>query len=320
MKNILSRILFAVVLAFALTAQAQDYPTKTIKIIVPYPPGGTTDALARILAQTLYGKWAQPVIVENRGGAAGNIGAEAVWKATPDGYTLLFAAPGPFGLNKILDNKLPYDPDAFVPVSVVATSHSVLIVHPKVGVDSVQQLIALAKANPDKLSYASSGNATLAHLSAELFKAMAGVKIAHVPYKGSGPGIVDLLAGHVDMSFVEMGLALPHIRSGKMRAIAISSEKRKPILPDVPAVAEALPGFVSSAWFGMVAPPKTPAAIANKLSAAIAEALKQPDVAKRLTEMNVDAIGSTPAEMVQFTKQDNERWGSVIRSSGMTVE
>lgn len=319
-KNISGGLLLAALLGCALTAHAQDYPSKPIKVIVPAEAGGTTDVMARTVAEMLREKWGQTVIVENRGGAGGNIGAEAVSRAAPDGYTLLFSAPGPLAVNKSLYNKLSYDSDAFVPISVVSTSHSVLVVHPKLGVDSVQQLIAFAKANPDRLNYASSGNGSTPHLAAELFKAMAGVKIAHVPYKGSGPALSDLVAGHVDMMFVELSLALPHIRSGKVRVLAIGSEKRKPFMPDVPTVSEALPGFISVTWFGLVAPPKTPPAIASNLSTTIAEGLKQPDIAKRLAGLNIEAGGGTPAEMTQFMKQESERWGNVIRATGMTVK
>jgi tripartite-type tricarboxylate transporter receptor subunit TctC len=321
MKNkLVGGLLLAALLGCALAARAQDYPTKPIRVIVPAEAGGTTDVMARTVAEMLREKWGQTVIVENRGGAGGNIGAEMVSRAAPDGYTLLLSAPGPLAINKSLYNKLAYDSDAFVPISVVSTSNSVLIVRPDLGVDSVQQLIAFAKANPARLNYASSGDGSTPHLAAELFKAMAGVKIEHVPYKGSGPALLALVAGHVDITFVELSLALPHIRSGKARVLAIGSEKRKSFMPDVPTVSEALPGFISVTWFGLVAPPKTPAAIANHLSTAIADALKQPEVAKRLAGLNIDAGGSTPAEMTQFMKQESERWGSLIRATGMTVK
>ena len=321
MKNsIFGGLVLAALLGCAWPAHAQDYPSRPIKVIVPADAGGTTDVMARTVTEILREKWGQTVIVENRGGAGGNIGAEAVSRAAPDGYTLLFSAPGPLAVNKSLYSKLAYDSDAFVPISVVSTSHSVLVVHPKLGVDSVQQLIASARANPDRLNYASSGDGSTPHLAAELFKAMAGVKIAHVPYKGSGPALLALVAGHVDMTLVELSLALPQIRSGKVRVLAIGSEKRKPFMPDVPTVSEALPGFLSVTWFGLVAPPKTPPAIANTLSTTIAEGLKQPDIAKRLAGLNIEALGTTPAEMTQFMKQESERWGNVIRATGMTVK
>jgi tripartite-type tricarboxylate transporter receptor subunit TctC len=243
-----------------------------------------------------------------------------VWRSAPDGYTLLFAAPGPYAINKSLYGALPYQPETFAPVSVVSASHMVLIMQPRPGIDNLAQLIAYEKANPGKLNYASSGKGTLSHLTAELLKSTAGINMTHVPYKGSGPAMVDVLAGHVDMAFVELSTALPYVQNKKVRALGVSSEKRKSVMPDVPAIAETLPGFVASTWFGMVAAPKTPAAITDKLSAAVAEALKQPDVANRLSAMDVDAIGSTPAEMTRLMKQDSERWDKVIRASGTTMQ
>ncbi len=320
MKKTFGGYLLATLMACALIAHAQDYPSKPIKVIVPYVAGGTTDLMARTVAEILRDRWGQPVIVENRGGAGGNLGAEVAYRSAADGYTLLLSAPGPLAVNKSLYNKLSYDSDAFVPITVVSTSHSVLIVNPKLAAENVPQLIAFAKANPDRLNYASSGSASTPHLAAELFKALAGIQIAHVPYKGNGPALTDLVAGHVDMTFVELSLALPLIRTGKVRALAIGSEKRKPFLPEISTVSEALPGFVSVTWFGLVAPPKTPLAIANNLSMTIVEGLKQPEVAKRLAGMNIEAGNFSPAEMTQFMKQESERWGSVIRATGMTVE
>lgn len=249
-------LLLAAVLGVSFLAHAQEYPNKPVKIIVPHPPGGTTDLMARMMSEKLREKWDQPFLVENRAGANGNIGAEVVWKAAPDGYTLLLSAPGPLAINKMLYRKLAYDPDTFVPISVVSKSHSVLVVNPGLPAGSLQQLIAFAKANPDRLNYASSGNASTPHLAAELFKSMAGIRMAHLPYKGSGPALADVVAGHVEMVFVELSLALPHIRSGKLRALGIGSEQRKPFLPDVPAISELLPGYLSVTWFGLAAPRK----------------------------------------------------------------
>ncbi|HEY4075039.1 MAG TPA: tripartite tricarboxylate transporter substrate binding protein [Herbaspirillum sp.] len=312
-------ISFAILLGLGAQVQAEDYPVRPIKIIVPYAAGATTDLMARLVAEKLRDKLGQPVIVDNRSGAGGNIGAEIVSRAAPDGYTLLLSAAGPLVLNKNLYTNLAYDSDAFVPVSVIASSNSALVVNPKLGITTVAQLIAYAKANPGKLNYASSGVGSTPHLAAELFNAMAGVQITHVPYKGSGPAIVDVLAGHIDMTFVELSLALPQIQAGRVRLLAIGSEKRKAAMPDVPTIAETLPGYLSVTWFGLVAPPKTPPAITAKLSAAIGAALKEADVVKRMSEMNVEGIGDTPAEMKQFMAQESARWGKVILSSGMKV-
>jgi len=310
---VFARVLLAAAAAFAFSVQAQDYPSSPIKFVVPSAPGATTDALARIVGEQLQRKWGQPVIVENRAGAGGNIGAEYAIKANPDGYTLLFSYPAPVVVNKSLYAKLSFDPDGFVPVSLVGTAPLVLAVPPKVAAKSVQELIAFAKANPDRLNYASQGSGTTGHLAAELFKSMAGVSIVHVPYKSSAPAQTALLSGEVDMMLVELSSVLPQISAGKLRALAVGSEKRNPFLPEVPAMAEVLPGYVALTWFGVVAPPKTPPAIVNKLAGAVAEALKQPDVAKKLRGMTVDAIGSTPAEMALFMRQERERWANVIR-------
>ena len=320
-KFTLHRLLLTSVLALGLAAQAQaqaqDYPDKPVRIIVPFPAGGLTDALARLIGQKLSAKWGQPVLVENRAGAGGNLGAEAVFRSPPDGSMLLFT-PGPF-VQKSLYSKLNYDPEGLVPLSA-AVAYNVLVVNPKVPAQTLPELIAYAKANPDKLNYASQGIASNAHLTGEMFKGMAGVKIVHVPYKGLAPALTDLVAGQVDMAFFSLGQSLPHIRSGKLRALAISSEKRSPLLPDLPTVSETLPGFVSTNWFGMFAPPGTPPAIANKISAATHEALRTPEIASWLSTNSRDAGGGTSAETAQFLRQDNERWIKVIKATGITAE
>ena len=321
-KIMLGRTLLAGAMAFALSvlAQEQDYPGSPIKIVVPAAPGATTDTLARIIADQLQRKWGRPAIVDNRAGAAGNIGAEYAIKANPDGYTLLFSYPAPLVVNKSLYPKLAHDPDAFGPVSLVGTAPLVLAMHPNGVANSVQQLIAFARANPNRLNYASQGNGTTGHLAAEMFKSLAGVMIVHVPYKSSAPAQTALLSGQVDMMFVELSSVLTQLSASKLHALAVGGERRSPLLPGIPAMSEVLPGFVALTWFGMVAPPGTPAAIVNKLSAAIAQTLQQPDVAKRLLGMSVDAIGSTPAEMALFLRQERERWDKVIRATGATAE
>jgi len=311
------RILVSIALFLAASAWAQDYPSRAIRIIVPFPAAGMADIMPRIFAEKLSAKWGQPVIVENRPGAGGNIGAEAVYRAQPDGYTLLSALP-PLVINPSLYKKLAFDPMQFVPVTVMCAVPNVLLAHPRVPADSVQELIAYARANPDKLNYASQGNGTTAHLAAELFKSMAGgLKISHVPYSGNAPALVDLLSGRVEIMFGNLGPSLQHVRSGKVKALGVGSEKRIASLPNVPALSETLPGYVTIAWFGVVAPPKTPLPIAEKLSAAFAEALKLPDVRQRLADLSAEPIGYTPAEMAAFLKQDAERWREVIRSAGV---
>ena len=306
--------------AFAQSSPAQDFPARSIRIVVPVPPGGGTDTLARLIAEKLQAKWGQSVIVENRGGGGGNIGAEAVSRAAPDGYTVLLVAQGALVINKALNAKLNYDPEALVPVSLVGSTPAVLLVNPKVAADSVQQLIALAKANPGMLNYATQGIGTSAHLTAELFKSMGGISIVHVPYKGTSLAMVDLISGEVSMMFGELATAGPYIRSGKLRVLAVASERRTSLVPNMPAVAEVLPGFVSMTWWGMVAPAGTPAAIASRLSGGVAEALKHPDVAKRLADLSIEGIGSTPTEFAGYMKQERELWGKVIKLSGATAE
>lgn len=316
----LFRVLVVGACTFPWLLHAQDYPSKPVRIIVPFQPGGGSDTLARLLAEKLNAKWGQPVIVENRAGAGGNLGAEFVAKAPPDGYTLLISSPGPVVINKSLYAALPFDPDTFVPVSIIATNYSVLAAHPGVGLDSVASLIAFARANPVKLNYASAGSGTTPHLAGELFKSMAGVRITHVPYKGAGPGFAGLLGGEVDMMFVDVFIALPHVRSGKLRALALGGGKRNPLLPGVPVLSEVLPGFEYQVWQGMVAPAGTPAAVVSRLSAAVAEVVRQPDVTKRLGDVGLEAVGSTPAEMGVVMKADRERWGKVVRETGARAD
>lgn len=299
---------------------AEDYPSKPIRIIVPLASGASFDTASRLLADKLREKWGQPAVVEDRAGASHNIGAEAAFKAPPDGYTLLFAPPPSLVINKSLFAKLAYDPDLFVPVSTVLSTYNMLVVNPKVTAANVQQLIEFAKAHPERLNYASSGSGTTPHLAAELFNTMAGVKIVHVPYKGTSPAIMDLMGGQVDIMFADIGLAGPYIRAGKLRVLAVASQKRSAAMPDIPAMSEILPGFLSVIWLGVVAPPGTPSPIAKQISAAIAEVLKQPDIEKRLADMSFDAIGSTPEEMALFMAQERDRWGKVIRASGAKAE
>ncbi len=315
----------ACVLASAF-AWAQDpapgYPARPIRVIVPFPAGGAADALPRIVGEKLAARWGQPVVVENRAGASGSIGAEAVARAEPDGYTLLATPPAPLVINPSLYLKLPYDPTQFMPVTVMAAIPSVLLVNAtKIQANTLQEFVAFVRANPDRLNYASQGTTTVSFLTTEMFKTAAGsLKITHVPYKGTAPGLAALLAGEVEMMFDNLGVTVQHVRAGKLKALAVGSERRAPSLPEVPAMAELYPGFVSIAWFSVSAPPKTPAAIAEKLSAAIADILKQPEVAKRLDGLSAEAIGSTPAAMAAIMKEDTERWRNVIRAAGVKPE
>ena len=319
-RHMLAAAMVAAAPALAL-AQAQDYPNKPIRIVVPVPAGGAADTLARLIGERLTAKWGQPVIVDNRVGANGNIGADYVANAAPDGYTLLLSPPGPLAINKSLYKKMSYDSDGFVPVSVIAANPNVLLVHPKVPARTLQEFIAYAKANPDKLNYASSGSGSTTHLAGELLKQQAGLNITHVPYKGGPPAYADLLSGQVELMFQGLATAMPQIQDGKVRVLAVGGAKRHPALPDVPTLGETLPGFVSVSWTGLAAPARTPAAIVNKLQATIADALRHPDAGKGTKGFDVrDLIASTPAEAARFTQEEKERWGAIIRSTGTTAD
>jgi tripartite-type tricarboxylate transporter receptor subunit TctC len=305
----------------AVSGWSQEWPSKPVRIIVPFPPGGSADLMPRAVAEKLSERWGQPVIVDNRPGAAGNIGADVVYRAEPDGYTLLSGPPPPLVINRLLYQKLTYDSSRFVPITVIGAIPNVLLVHPKTKANSVQELIALAKANPGKLNYASQGIGSTSHLTAELFKFMAGgLDIAHVPYKGTAPALADLLGGQVDMMCDNLGVSLPHVRAGKLKALAVASAKRVKTLPEVPALAETLPGFEAVAWFGIVAPPNTPSAVAEKVAAGVQEALRQPEVVKRLNELSAEPMGLTPAQTAAYMKQETERWAAVIKSAGVKAE
>jgi tripartite-type tricarboxylate transporter receptor subunit TctC len=300
---------------------AQDYPTRSVRIIVPFPAGGTADLMPRIVADWLSRKWKQAVVIENKPGAAGNIGAEAAYYADPDGYTLLSAPPPPLVINQSLYPKLGFDPTAFVPISVMGIVPNALVVNPnKVAAKSVAELIAYARANPGKLTSATQGNGTTSHLTSEMFQMMAKVQFVHVPYRGSAPALQGMLAGDCDVMFDNLGVSLPLVKSGQLRLIAVGTEKRMTALPDVPTIAETLPGFASSAWFAVVAPPKTPRAIVEKISAGIAEAIKSPEVAKRFAELSAEPIGSSPEASARFMREEVERWGGVIKAARVKLE
>ena len=301
-------------------AHAQDYPDKAVRIIVPTAPGGGMDRVARMVAEKLQEKWDKPFVVENRAGAGGNLGGEQVFKAAPDGYTLMISATGPLINNKNLYAKLAYDSDLFVPVSLIAESPQAMVVYSKVEAKTLPQFIALAKERPDKLNYGTPGNGTTPHLSAELFKSMAGVKVVHVPFKGSPPALTALLGGQVEMLFDAIGTLMPHIKAGTIRPLAASGAKRHPSLPDVPAMNEVLPGYIALTWYGMAGPPQLPEPIVTKLSTAIADIVKQPDIVRRLREISAEPIGSTPAEFAAFMKRERDVWGKLIRSNGITAD
>ena len=303
-------------------AQPAAFPTRSVTLVVPFPPGGGTDTGARIVAQKLAVKWGQPVVVENRGGAAGQVGAEIVAKAKPDGYTLLVGNIGTQSINPALYKKLNYDPDhSFTPISLIAELPLAMMVNPQVAAKTPRELIALAKSEPGKLSYSSSGAGGGPHLAAEMFKESTGTYILHVPYRGGGPAIGDLLAGHVQLSFMTVLEASGHIKAGKLRALAVTSDKRVAALPDVPTLSESvIPGFNSISWIGLLAPGATPRELVEKISADVREALAADDVKNRLTELGAIPKGTTPAQFGTLIDNDRKRYTRIIRERGITLD
>jgi tripartite-type tricarboxylate transporter receptor subunit TctC len=308
-------------LLFGGTATAQDYPSRPVKIVVPFPAGGSNDIIARILAQKLNERTGQPFLIENRGGAGGNIGSDAVATSEADGYTLLLTAPPPLTINAALYKNLPYDPaKAFAPISLVASVPIVLAVHPSVEANNVGELIALAKAKPGTLNFGSSGNGSTNHLAGELLKSMTGINIVHLPYRGAAPAMNDLIAGHIPMMFDNIPAVLPQVQGKAIKAIAVAGAKRATALPDVPTVAESgVPGFEASAWFGLVAPAKTPAPVLAKLASEVEAILKMPDVQKRFTELGAEPGSISGAAFGRFLAEETTKWTKIIQSSGATV-
>lgn len=300
------------------TGAQEVFPNRVIKIVVPFAAGTTADQIPRLIGDKLTAKWGQPVIVENRPGATGNIGAEIVAKAPPDGYTLLSTAAPPLAINQSLDPNLKFDPTAFVPISLMTLVPNVLVVNPGLNVKTLQEFIALAKSKPGALTYVSTGPGGTPTLAMELLKLKSGTNIRDIPYRqGTGPGLVDVLGGRIDAMFINISEALPHITAGNVRALGISTDKRIEQLPNVPTIAETFPGFYSSTWYAMAAPPKTPADIAAKLSAAIIEALRAPDLAEKLTAQSMIVIGAPQADTDKFLKSEVERWREVIKAAGL---
>ena len=322
-RTLLAALAASLAAALAPVAFAQPaYPTKPILIVVPFPPGGTTDILARAAAQKMTEAWKEQAVVDNRPGAGGNIGAELVARSPADGYTLLMGTVGTHAINASLYAKMPYDHvKDFAPVILVAAVPNVLVVHPSVPATTVAELIAYAKANPGKLNFASSGSGTSIHLAGELFKVMAGVQMTHVPYKGSAPAIADLLGGQVQLMFDNLPSALPQIRAGKLRALAVTSSQRAAALPDVPTIAESgLPGYEASSWFGLLAPAGTPADIVAKINGEVARWLASPEAKEKLLAQGANAAGGTPEDFARHIATETAKWQKVVRESGAKVD
>lgn len=313
---------FAALAGVSVAVPAQEYPVKAIRFIAPNLPGGPTDILARLLGQKLAESFGHPVVVENRAGAGGNIGTEAAAKSPPDGYTLVTGNNATFGANVSLYKHLGFDPvKDFAPIVLVATQPNILVVHPSLPVTSVKQLIALAKARPGELNYAGSGMGAAAHLAAELFKSMAGVSIVHIPYKSAGPALIDVIAGQNQLMFATSLSVQPHIKSEKLRALAVTTAKRSRLMPELPTIAEAgVPGFEATTWHGVVTTGGTPPAIVNKLNAEINRILQLPDVRERLGALGAEILGGTPKEFADHIQREIPKWAKVIKDAGVRLE
>jgi tripartite-type tricarboxylate transporter receptor subunit TctC len=327
MRTLVCALAALVLAVAAVDARAQDpaagFPARTIRIVVPFPPGGVTDRLARMVAQKMQEHWGQPAVVENRPGASGMIAAETVAKSAPDGYTLMMGHIGTHAINVSLFGKLPYDPvKDFAPVSLLVSVPNVLLVHPSVPANSVQELVALAKARPGTLNFASPGSGTSGHMSAELFKSLAGIDIVHVPYKGPGPALQDLVAGQVNMLFDTVASSMPQVRGGKVKGLAVTTRERSAIAPDVPTMAESgVAGYEIAPWFAAYAPAGTPPAVVNKLQAEMARILNLPDVrAAFVDQQGMTLIASSPAELGAHTQREIAKWAQVVKATGAKAE
>ena len=309
-------------LAAPFTAHAQAWPTKQpVKFVIPYPPGGASDVTARVLAQKLGESLKQAFVVENKPGANGIIALESVARSAPDGYTILMANLGPNAINPVVYQKLPYDAiKDFAPITLTSIVPQILVVSPHLPIKSVPELIAYMKANPGKLTFASAGNGASNHLSGELFNGMAGIKMRHVPYKGDTPAMTDVISGQVDVMFPTAIAAMPHVKSGRLRAIGATSSKRIPSLPDVPAVAETIPGFEAVSWGGVMAPAGTPPEVIRTLNSEINRILRMPDVMEKLQGLGAEIVGSTPEEFATYLRNEIAKWGKVARENEVKLD
>jgi len=301
---------------------ASRYPERPIRIIVTFPPGGPTDIIARAVGQKLTDAWGQPVVVDNRAGAGGNIGTDLAAKAAPDGYTLLVSNFGPFAISPFVYAKLPYDPVRdLTPITLAATSWFFLVVHPAVPANSVRELIALARARPDQITYASAGNASPSHLASALFQMSAGIRLTHVPYKGGAPSVGAVLAGEVQMAIESPPPIVPQVKAGRLRALGAARANRSPLLPDVPTISEAgLPGFEVGSWYGFHAPAGTPPAIIGKLHAEMVKAMNTPELRERFASVGAETIANTPEQYGAFVQAELRKWGKVIRAAGVKAD
>ena len=303
-------------------ALAQAFPNKPLRLICPFPPGGAVDIASRAIAQELSKNLGQPVTVENRPGAGGNIGGAEAARANPDGYTIFMTTSGIQAINPVLYAKMPFDPNKdLVPVSALVSLNNVLVLHPSIKANSVPEVIAMAKSQPGAMNYASSGSGTSIHMSGEMFKSLTGVNITHIPYKGSAPAMTDLLGGQVMMMFDNIPSAIPHIKSGKLKALATTGAKRDPLLPELPTLAEAgISGYESGVWFGLAVPANTPRDVIMKLNAEAIKGTRSPEFVKRMTELGYNIMGTSPEVMLDMSRAEVQRWGPIVRSSGAKAD
>lgn len=313
-------LLCLLLLPVTLPVAAQSYPNKPVRLVVPFPPGGPTDIVTRLIAPKMSASLGQQVVVENRGGAGGMIATEQVSKAAPDGYTIIMGTIGGVAVAKSLNPKLGYDTlRDFAPITQSVSVTSILVVHPSVPAKSVRELLAIAKASPGKLNYASSGNGTVTHLAGELLKLLGKVSITHVPYKGGAPALVALVSGEVDMSYENSLIITPHIKSGRVKGLAVTSAKRSKLLPQLPTIAETLPGYSASGWYGLLAPMATPKTIIERLNAEAVKALRSPDVVDNLSSQGAEPVASSPEEFTTFIRSEIDKWANVVKAANMKV-
>lgn len=321
MKRILKLCMLCIAAAFAGQALAQAYPSKPIRLVVPFPPGGPTDILGRAIGAKLGELLGQTVIIDNRGGAGGGIGADNVAKSAPDGHSLLLGTTGTHTINPNLYSKLPYDPiKDFVPISLVVRYLNILVVNPNVPAKSMAELIALAKQKPGQITFGSAGNGSSNHLTAEMLATMTGVKMQHVPYKGSGPALTDVIAGQINFMFDQYSTVAPNIKAGKLRAIGIATRKRHRLLPDVPTIGETVPGFEVSPWYGLFAPAGTPRDIVNRLNTELTKVMNSKEIHERMTTLGWDPVTNTPEEFAAQIKSELGVWADVVKKSGARID
>jgi tripartite-type tricarboxylate transporter receptor subunit TctC len=320
-RHFIGGTLGAATLLYTGASRAQSFPAKPIRFVVPWAPGGSTDVLARIIGQKLFESWGQPVLIENRPGASGNVGSEVIARAAPDGYNILVGSMSTHAMNGALYAKMPFKPvDDFAPVALLAYVTNVLAVHPSVKANTIPELIAYAKANPGKLNYASAGSGSTNHLSAALFEKMAGIQMTHVPYKGGAPAVTDLVGGQVDMLFTGSTNVLAHVKAGRLKLLAVTESQRAKVLPDLPTVAETLPGYEMAVWYGMFAPHGTPPELVSKLNAEVNRIMVLPDVNAKLAPLGAEAVTKSAPEFARILKADEQKWGRIIGEVGAKAE